>query len=136
VFLFQVSSQMIYLFSFTKTRKNRTAANRISLYRLFQNTITIKRTVNNMINKWIPEELKKAIRKALEAPKNTKIPDDCEHRRTQGDNYGVTCLDCGATLEGCGYWAEGSKTCIHKYVPSGDNEEICAYCEAVRPKKT
>lgn len=58
----------------------------------------------------------------------------CSHNRTQGDNYGVTCLDCGEPIAGYGYWGEGSKTCRHSWVRMDDEstEEICIYCQACR----
>lgn len=59
----------------------------------------------------------------------------CEHRRTQGDNYGETCMDCGEVLAGYGYWAEGSKTCIHKFLPYDEKYDICSYCERTRLKE-
>lgn len=59
----------------------------------------------------------------------------CQHRRTQGDNYGVSCLKCGEATAGYGYWGEGSKTCIHSWVRMDDEstEEICMYCQRCRP---
>ena len=59
----------------------------------------------------------------------------CQHNRTQGDNYGVTCLDCGEAIAGYGFWAEGSKVCIHDWGRMGDEstEEMCMYCQACRP---
>jgi hypothetical protein len=54
----------------------------------------------------------------------------CEHRMIQGDNYGETCMECGEVLSGYGFWAEGSRDCHHKFVPSGeDGYEVCPYCE-------
>jgi len=61
---------------------------------------------------------------------------DCEHNRIQGDNYGDTCMDCGEVLSGYGFWAEGSRTCHHKFMKGyagDDTEEVCMYCEEVRP---
>lgn len=60
----------------------------------------------------------------------------CPHHRQQGDNYGITCMDCGEVLAGYGYWAEGSKECIHSFIPSAEDEryEICIYCEMPRLK--
>ena len=61
----------------------------------------------------------------------------CEHRRQQGDNYGVTCMDCGETLAGYGYWAEGSKVCKHDWITEAEDSdyEVCMYCERVRLKE-
>ncbi len=84
--------------------------------------------------KYTKEELMQMIKESLERPNNTIIPDDCQHNRTVGDNYGVTCMDCGVTLKGYGYWAEGSKVCIHEFLPYDDKYEICGYCEQLRPK--
>lgn len=59
----------------------------------------------------------------------------CPHHRQQGDNYGVTCMDCGETLSGYGYWAEGSQVCHHVWYPDPDDEyETCMYCESTRKK--
>lgn len=53
----------------------------------------------------------------------------CQHIRTVGDNYGETCLDCGATLSGYGFWAEGSASCLHEYHPDGQGNLVCLYCD-------
>lgn len=60
----------------------------------------------------------------------------CWHRITQGDNYGITCMECGETLEGYGYWAESSNTCNHHFIPESpeSENEICMYCETTRAK--
>lgn len=60
----------------------------------------------------------------------------CPHHRQQGDNYGVTCMDCGEALEGYGYWAEGSATCHHRFMDEGPDSqyETCMYCETSRIK--
>ena len=54
---------------------------------------------------------------------------DCPHSRWVGDTYGITCMDCGATLEGYGYWAEGSHECKHHFVDVGEGVRVCLYCE-------
>lgn len=53
----------------------------------------------------------------------------CDHNSTIGDNYGVTCADCGQVLSGYGYWGEGSTTCQHEYLPDGNGNLVCLYCE-------
>lgn len=53
----------------------------------------------------------------------------CQHNHTVGDNYGITCADCGAILAGYGYWGEGSRTCNHLYVSNGEGRQVCLYCE-------
>lgn len=54
----------------------------------------------------------------------------CPHNRTQGDNYGQTCRDCGQVLGGYGFWGEGRKTCLHRFVPSADPARVeCLYCQ-------
>jgi hypothetical protein len=58
----------------------------------------------------------------------------CLHLHTIGDNYGVTCADCGEPLEGFGYWAEGSRHCVkHLWLQNGANGFVCVYCEEWRP---
>lgn len=59
----------------------------------------------------------------------------CQHNRTQGDNYGITCSDCGDAIAGYGFWGEGSKTCKHTWVKMSEEstEEICMYCQDYRP---
>ncbi|GHB87281.1 hypothetical protein GCM10007390_48850 [Persicitalea jodogahamensis] len=54
----------------------------------------------------------------------------CPHDRTQGDNYGQTCVDCGQVLGGYGFWGEGRKTCLHRFVSSHDPKYVeCLYCQ-------
>lgn len=62
----------------------------------------------------------------------------CPHNRKVGDNYGLTCMDCGAILEGYGNNAETRpKECIHKWMDHGMEKEyeVCIYCERVRKKE-
>ena len=55
---------------------------------------------------------------------------ECPHLRIQGDNYGETCLDCGAVIAGFGFYAEGHvPKCRHRYLPDGSGKYICPYCE-------
>lgn len=57
----------------------------------------------------------------------------CTHPMIQGDNYGETCMVCGEVLSGYGFWAEGSRECHHKFLPSGEEGyEVCIYCEMER----
>jgi hypothetical protein len=53
----------------------------------------------------------------------------CSHRHQIGDNYGITCQDCGQVLAGYGYWGEGSHVCIHQFVDDGAGEKVCFYCD-------
>ena len=48
-------------------------------------------------------------------------------------HYGMSCQDCGERLEGYGYWAH-EKDCLHRFLPVGDTEEVCTYCEMWRRK--
>ena len=57
----------------------------------------------------------------------------CSHNHRIGDNYGVTCQDCGEPLEGYGYWAS-TETCQHRWIDNGDGWESCLYCEATRQR--
>lgn len=65
------------------------------------------------------------------------IENMCQHLRRIGDNYGLTCQDCGEVLEGYGYYAEGSKTCKHRFLPEYPKSEnkVCVYCEETRRKE-
>jgi hypothetical protein len=64
----------------------------------------------------------------------------CDHNKRIGDNYGVTCQDCGEILEGYGYgdWL-GSKVygkkCIHVWRKISASEEECNYCQARRERE-
>lgn len=51
----------------------------------------------------------------------------CEHQNKVGDNYGLTCLDCGEVLEGYGYWGQADR-CRHVWVKSEGGCE-CLYCQ-------
>jgi hypothetical protein len=43
----------------------------------------------------------------------------CPHDRKIGDNYGLSCADCGAQLEGLGFRGEGDGTCHHRFLSDG-----------------
>ena len=60
---------------------------------------------------------------------------NCKHNRKIGDNYGLTCQDCGAVLEGYGYYAEGQRTCKHKFLNINEDEEQCMYCEEIQERE-
>ena len=61
---------------------------------------------------------------------DTMTIDGCPHDRTRGDNYGQTCADCGQVLGGYGFWGDGRKTCLHRFVPSHDPRYVeCLYCQ-------
>ncbi len=63
----------------------------------------------------------------------------CRHLREVGDNYGVSCLDCGERLSGYGYGGffganlTPEKECIHEFLETGDGWKVCIYCQCVRP---
>ena len=57
----------------------------------------------------------------------------CPHERKIGDNYGISCQDCGERLEGYGFFAH-KRNCWHRYLDSGDGYEVCIYCEQTREK--
>ena len=73
---------------------------------------------------------------ALSAPPSHADPNSCEHKRTQGDNYGVSCLDCNKTLRGYGFggWfgsrLNENSMCIHGDWYEFENVRTCIYCEA------
>ena len=58
----------------------------------------------------------------------------CRHARKIGDNYGLTCQDCGERIEGYGYggWfgsnLKGNEQCMHVWVNISDIAEQCIYC--------
>lgn len=59
----------------------------------------------------------------------------CQHLKKIGDNYGMTCADCGEVLEGFGFWAEGSKHCVkHLWLQDGIGY-VCVYCEEWKPAR-
>ena len=64
----------------------------------------------------------------------------CEHTKRIGDNYGVSCQDCGIALEGFGYggWFGSNLTdmehCIHAWCKVSAGEEECLYCHRTRER--
>jgi hypothetical protein len=59
----------------------------------------------------------------------------CEHLRRIGDNYGVSCQDCGAKLEGYGFVEFGRNLtpkdeCVYHIVMK--NGDQCIYCHRER----
>ncbi len=67
---------------------------------------------------------------------------NCQHLHKIGDNYGLTCEDCGAQLEGYGYGGlfgqriVGTETCVHgSWQKISAGEEQCLYCEEVRERE-
>ena len=56
----------------------------------------------------------------------------CPHHSIVGDNYGTTCMDCGAVVSGYGNFAEGSQECHHVFFKIGEGEEQCMYCERIQ----
>ena len=50
----------------------------------------------------------------------------CNHTFIIGDNYGESCMVCGAVVAGFGYNAV-SNQCFHKWVECNYGE-ICLYC--------
>lgn len=56
-------------------------------------------------------------------------PHACLHRNRIGDNYGSSCMDCGAQMTGYGYYDE-YKTCFHLFTRSDDGTyQVCIFCE-------
>lgn len=62
-------------------------------------------------------------------------PKTCYHHRKVGDNYGTSCMDCGAQLAGYGNNAE-FVACFHDWMPdeSDPGLEYCMYCQSERRK--
>jgi hypothetical protein len=64
----------------------------------------------------------------------------CEHTKRIGDNYGVSCQDCGIVLEGFGYggWLgsnlTGRERCLHAWWKVSAGEEECLYCHTRRER--
>lgn len=62
----------------------------------------------------------------------------CEHLSQIGDNYGVTCCDCGEPIWGYGYGGffgenlTGTEQCIHVWGSLDENYEVCFYCQQTR----
>jgi hypothetical protein len=61
---------------------------------------------------------------------------NCQHLRTIGDNYGVTCQDCGEILAGFGFggWfgerLQPEQACVHRFYVH-DGIGICVFCETI-----
>lgn len=51
----------------------------------------------------------------------------CQHNRRIGDNYGISCMDCGAQLAGYGNNGEFA-SCLHEWYYHGDIHH-CMYCQ-------
>jgi hypothetical protein len=65
----------------------------------------------------------------------------CDHNKRIGDNYGVSCQDCQAVLEGYGYGGffgrhlTGQETCTHgAWFPISETAEECLYCHTTRER--
>lgn len=63
----------------------------------------------------------------------------CEHNKRMGDNYGISCQNCGQALEGYGHggWfgsnLKGDEGCVHgAWYPVNADEEECLYCHTIR----
>jgi hypothetical protein len=65
----------------------------------------------------------------------------CEHTKRIGDNYGVSCRECGRALEGFGYggWFVSNQSawvpCIHAWWKVSAGEEECTYCHVRRERE-
>jgi len=69
---------------------------------------------------------------------------NCEHTKRIGDNYGVSCQDCGTVLEGYGNggWfgsnLKGNEKCLHgqnAWYKINDSKEECMYCHITRERE-
>src|SRR5437868_15064630 len=58
----------------------------------------------------------------------------CSHARKIGDNYGLSCQDCGERIEDYGYggWfgsnLKGNERCTYIWANISDTQEQCMYC--------
>jgi hypothetical protein len=63
----------------------------------------------------------------------------CKHRKRIGDNYGISCQECGQALEGYGGWfgskLKGNEKCIHVWTKISSAEEECMYCHTTRERE-
>jgi len=65
----------------------------------------------------------------------------CEHTKRIGDNYGISCQECGQALEGYGYgdWLHSglhiTERCIHVWYKISSEEEECMYCHRIRERE-
>lgn len=65
----------------------------------------------------------------------------CEHNKRIGDNYGLSCQDCGEQLEGYGHggWfgssLKGHEKCIHAWGNISADKEQCTYCFSERERE-
>jgi hypothetical protein len=66
----------------------------------------------------------------------------CEHSKRIGDNYGITCQNCGQQLEGYGYGGffgsnlKGNERCVHVWYKISDVEEECMYCHSSNSRRS
>ena len=73
--------------------------------------------------------------------KEILMQQDCPHNRKIGDNYGMSCQDCGAQLSGYGYpkfWPNGRppRICIHEWWDEPHMKyKLCTYCEVHAPNE-
>jgi hypothetical protein len=65
----------------------------------------------------------------------------CDHNKRIGENYGISCQECQAVLEGYGFggWfgsnLTGHEKCIHgAWYTISDNVEECLYCHRTRKR--
>ena len=82
-----------------------------------------------MISKFFPTGYKAVLKKAIVGDTGLQDPKHCKHIRQDGDESGVSCLDCGKVLEGRGHRGIGTNGCVHNYDKDEKGEDRCRYCE-------
>jgi len=68
----------------------------------------------------------------------------CVHNKRIGDNYGISCQECGRVIEGYGYGGffgrnlQGNERCTHgssAWYKISDAEEECIYCHVLQDRR-
>lgn len=84
-----------------------------------------------MISKFFPLGYKGILKKAIAGDNGLQDPAICKHLRKDGDEQGVSCLDCDAPLEGRGHRGKNGNKCIHRYEKDDEGQGRCRYCEGI-----
>lgn len=95
----------------------------------YEKLVEMLKTTNINDERW------KNIIKGLIEPSFNTSPNECEHRRQSGSEYGLSCTDCGTELLGFGKENKSDVCVKHQFyvVTNEDNHPIgtfCIYCRA------